>query len=43
MEVWHAKKVDALRKVDFAAISIDSLDEAKNDAIKAVPAHGKKP
>ena len=32
-----AKKVDALRKVDFVAISIDSLDEAKNDAIKAVP------
>ena len=24
-----AKKVDALRKVDFVAISIDSLDEAK--------------
>ncbi len=32
-----AKKVDALRKADFVAISIDSLDEAKNDAIKAVP------
>ncbi|HSQ49028.1 MAG TPA: radical SAM protein [Candidatus Deferrimicrobiaceae bacterium] len=32
-----AKKVDCLRKVDFVAISIDSLDEAKNDAIKAVP------
>jgi MoaA/NifB/PqqE/SkfB family radical SAM enzyme len=32
-----AKKIDCLRKVDFAAISIDSLDEAKNDAIKAVP------
>lgn len=32
-----AKKLDALRKVDFVAISIDSLDEAKNDAIKAVP------
>ncbi len=32
-----AKKVDALRKVDFVAISIDSLDEAKNDYIKAVP------
>jgi len=32
-----AKKLDALRKVDFAAISIDSLDEAKNDYIKAVP------
>ena len=37
-----AKKVDALRKVDFAAISIDSLDEAKNDAIKAVPGAWKK-
>ncbi len=32
-----AKKVDLLRKVDFLALSIDSLDEAKNDAIKAVP------
>lgn len=32
-----AKKVDALRKVDFVAISIDSLDEAKNDYIKDVP------
>jgi MoaA/NifB/PqqE/SkfB family radical SAM enzyme len=32
-----AKKIDALRKVDFAAISIDSLDEAKNDYIKSVP------
>lgn len=32
-----AKKVDALRKADFVAISIDSLDEAKNDAVKAVP------
>jgi MoaA/NifB/PqqE/SkfB family radical SAM enzyme len=32
-----AKKVDALHKVDFVAISIDSLDEAKNDAIKDVP------
>jgi MoaA/NifB/PqqE/SkfB family radical SAM enzyme len=32
-----AKKIDALRKVDFVAISIDSLEEAKNDAIKAVP------
>jgi len=31
------KKLDTLRKVDFAAISIDSLDEAKNDYIKAVP------
>jgi MoaA/NifB/PqqE/SkfB family radical SAM enzyme len=32
-----AKKVDCLRNVDFVAISIDSLDEAKNDSIKAVP------
>ena len=31
------KKIDALRKVDFVAISIDSLDENTNDAIKAVP------
>ena len=31
------KKIDCLRNVDFVAISIDSLDEAKNDAIKAVP------
>ena len=26
-----AKKIDLLRNVDFVAISIDSLDEAKND------------
>jgi AdoMet-dependent heme synthase len=32
-----AKKIDCLRNVDFVAISIDSLDEEKNDAIKAVP------
>ena len=32
-----AKKVEALRNVDFVAISIDSLDPAKNDYIKAVP------
>jgi len=32
-----AKKIDYLRNVDFVAISIDSLDEAKNDSIKAVP------
>lgn len=31
------KKIDSLRKVDFVAISIDSLDEAKNDYIKSVP------
>jgi MoaA/NifB/PqqE/SkfB family radical SAM enzyme len=32
-----ANKIDCLRNVDFVAISIDSLDEAKNDYIKAVP------
>lgn len=32
-----AKKIEALRNVDFVAISIDSLDEAKNDYIKGVP------
>ena len=31
------QKIDVLRKADFVAISIDSLDEAKNDYIKAVP------
>jgi len=31
-----AKKIDALRKVDFVAISIDSLNESKNDYIKGV-------
>jgi MoaA/NifB/PqqE/SkfB family radical SAM enzyme len=31
-----AEKIDALRNVDFAAISIDSLDETKNDYIKGV-------
>ena len=30
------QKLDALRTVDFAALSIDSLDEAKNDYIKGV-------
>ena len=30
------KKIEALRDVDFVAISIDSLDEAKNDYIKGV-------
>jgi MoaA/NifB/PqqE/SkfB family radical SAM enzyme len=29
--------MNALRNVDFVAISIDSLDEAKNDYIKGVP------
>jgi MoaA/NifB/PqqE/SkfB family radical SAM enzyme len=37
-----AQKIDALRKVDFVAISIDSLDEAKNDYIKSVPGAWKK-
>jgi MoaA/NifB/PqqE/SkfB family radical SAM enzyme len=32
-----AKKIDALKNVDFVAISIDSLNEAKNDEIKNVP------
>lgn len=32
-----SQKIDCLRKVDFVAISIDSLDEAKNDSIKTVP------
>ncbi len=31
-----AAKLEALRNVDFAALSIDSLDEAKNDYIKGV-------
>jgi len=31
-----AKKIDALRTVDFAAISIDSLDPAKNDYIRGI-------
>ena len=31
------KKIEALRNVDFVAISIDSLDEKKNDFIKGVP------
>jgi MoaA/NifB/PqqE/SkfB family radical SAM enzyme len=34
--------MEALRNVDFVAISIDSLDEAKNDYIKAVPGAWKK-
>jgi MoaA/NifB/PqqE/SkfB family radical SAM enzyme len=37
-----AKKIDCLRKVDFVAISIDSLNEAKNDYIKATPGAWKK-
>lgn len=31
------EKIDALRKADFVAISLDSLDERKNDSIKGVP------
>jgi MoaA/NifB/PqqE/SkfB family radical SAM enzyme len=31
-----AKRVDLLKKVDFVALSIDSLDEKKHDAIKGV-------
>jgi MoaA/NifB/PqqE/SkfB family radical SAM enzyme len=37
-----AKKMDLLKGVDFVAISIDSLDEEKNDYIKAVPGAWKK-
>jgi len=37
-----AKKIDALRDVDFVAISIDSLDAAKNDHIKGVEGSWKK-
>lgn len=32
-----AQKIDYLRNVDFVAISIDSLNEEKNDSIKTVP------
>ncbi len=31
------RKIDALRNVDFVAISIDSLDPEKNDYIKGIP------
>ena len=37
-----AKKIEALRDVDFVAISIDSLDAAKNDHIKGVEGSWKK-
>jgi MoaA/NifB/PqqE/SkfB family radical SAM enzyme len=37
-----AKKVDALRNVDFVAISLDSLDEQKNDYLKGIPGSYKK-
>ena len=31
-----AEKIDALRNVDFVAISLDTLDEKKNDYLKGV-------
>jgi MoaA/NifB/PqqE/SkfB family radical SAM enzyme len=37
-----AKKIEALRNVDFVAISIDSLDASKNDHIKGVAGSWKK-
>ena len=37
-----AKKIEALRNVDFVAISIDSLDPSKNDYIKGVKGSWKK-
>jgi MoaA/NifB/PqqE/SkfB family radical SAM enzyme len=37
-----AQKIDALRPADFVAISIDSLDPAKNDYIRGVPGALKK-
>lgn len=37
-----AEKIETLRNVDFVAISIDSLDEAKNDYIKGVPGSWRK-
>ena len=37
-----AEKIDCLKNVDFVAISIDSLDEAKNDEIKSTPGAWKK-
>jgi len=36
------EKIDALRKADFVAISIDSLNSRKNDYIKGVPGAWKK-
>jgi len=32
-----AEKIDSLRNVDFVAISLDTLDEKKNDYLKGVP------
>ncbi len=37
-----AKKIDALRNVDFVAISLDTLDAKLNDYIKGVPGSWKK-
>ena len=37
-----AQKIDCLKNVDFVAISIDSLDETKNDMLKDVPGAWKK-
>jgi len=36
------EKIDALRNADFVAISLDTLDEKKNDYIKGVPGAWKK-
>jgi MoaA/NifB/PqqE/SkfB family radical SAM enzyme len=36
------EKIDCLKNVDFVAISIDSLDETKNDTLKDVPGAWKK-
>jgi len=37
-----SEKIDALRNVDFVAISLDTLDENKNDYLKGVPGAWKK-
>jgi MoaA/NifB/PqqE/SkfB family radical SAM enzyme len=37
-----SQKIDALRKADFVAVSIDSLDPRKNDYIRGVPGALKK-
>jgi len=37
-----AKKIDALKNVDFVAISLDTLDEKKNDYLKGVPGSWKR-
>lgn len=36
------ENIDALRDVDFVAISLDTLDEKRNDYIKGVPGAGRK-